>query len=87
MSVFFTGCKRMLGDRKQNMDSYGIKKAALDTRSAVKEKREKNCYFPTIFNRDKVMLAMMHVIENIRINHSGIMFFIFIFPFVDVLSI
>ena len=46
MSVFFTECKGMLGDRKRNMNGYGIKNTALETRSAVKEKLEKTATSP-----------------------------------------
>ena len=75
MSVFFTGCKEEAGSRKRNMNGYKIIRAAIETRSAVKEKPKKNCYFFNMFNTEKVMLKMMHMIENSRINHSEMIFF------------
>jgi hypothetical protein len=80
MSVFFTGCKEDAGSKKQNMNGYKTKRAALETRSAIK-KKPKNCYFPNMFNTEKVILKMMHAVENIRINHSEMFFFIFILSF------
>jgi hypothetical protein len=87
MSVFFTGCKEDAGSKKQNMNGYKTKRAALKTSSAVKKKPKKNCYSPNMFNTEKVILKMMHVIENIRINHSEMFFFIFTLSFACIVSI